>query len=680
MSLFLGVYAGAGTLVRASADVAKIGSDTYSSLGNAVKAAKAGDTITLIADSSSADLPNISKNLTLDLNGFTYKNTSSQMYPFAITSNAVVTVKDSSSSASGKFVHSGQYGIYASAGKFVLESGSIETSAECAVSVNSGSIDIKGGTINAGNAKGYAVYAFNKNQPSINVSGGVINSQGYGVALADCSATFSMTAGTINSKLFALTTNGSSEKVGTMKILGGTLKSESIAVYLPSGVMTIGGGTITGATAVYMKSGNLKISGGTMEATGAKAAYKYYNNGAYSTGDALAVDNCGYPNGAPVIEVTGGTFKSANAEPIGTYAYGSGNNKIEKFVSGGTFSSAVSVKTLKEGYRSVKTDDGKMYTVSNLYTVSFDIPGVPEQKVVYGQTATKPADPIKAGFFFAGWYYGDVKFDFSIIVTQDMKLVAKWKEAPKTHKLSFADFVERLYNVALGRESEKEGKDFWVEKVTNGEFTGGYCALFFLTGPEFLQKNTTDDEFLTTLYKTFFDREPEKGGFDFWKDWLKNGHSRQEVIESFVDSAEWCNLCAKYGVNPGAPNAKATEPSESSVEFSTRLYTKCLGREPEQKGLRYWSLRLTNRDITGAELGKQFFESEEYMNKKSSNADYVTALYRTFLDREPETDGFNYWTTRLKDGASRRELLRGFVSSQEYTNLCKSYGFERGDI
>lgn len=676
MALFLGVFGSLGT-ARAAGDVAKIGNTTYASVSAAITAAKAGDTVTLIANSSSDNLPNIDKNISLDLNGFTYESKASNMYAFAVVSQATLTIKDST--GKGKIVEHAPNGIYASVGNIVLDGGTIEAHANYALSVNVGSITVNGGKIVANSGDGYGIYAYNKNQPKINVTGGEIKSSGYGVALADCSATFTMTGGKIEARQFALATNGGSEKKGTMKISGGEITSESIAVYLPSGSMTISGGTITAETAVYMKSGNLEIKGGSLNGIGPATPYKYYNNGAYATGDALVVDNCGYPNGAPVITVSGGTFTSKNAKDVGTYSYGDENKPVEKFIKGGIFSQEVAAENCVEGYRSVKNDDGT-YTVSNIYTVSFDVEGVPSQQVVYGQKATKPADPVKDGYKFVCWMSGDVEYDFSIPVTMDLELKAKWEEAPAPVAPSFADFVERLYNVALGRPSEKEGKDFWVGKVTSGEFTGGYCALFFLTSPEFLSKNTTDDEFLTTLYKTFFDREPEAEGMAFWQDFLKKGNSRQAVIERFVDSTEWCNLCAKYGVNPGAPTAKATVPSAAALGFATRLYTKCLDREPEQQGLKFWALALTNREVTGAYIGKFFFESDEYVGKNTSNEDFVTALYSTFVDRAPDKGGYEFWVGKLNDGISRSDVLRAFVMCPEFGDLCRTYGFDRGEI
>ena len=64
------------------------------------------------------------------------------------------------------------------------------------------------------------------------------------------------------------------------------------------------------------------------------------------------------------------------------------------------------------------------------YTVSFNSDGgseVPSQIVKKGKTAVAPADPVKDGYTFLGWYNGEVKWDFSTGVTSDITLVAHWE-------------------------------------------------------------------------------------------------------------------------------------------------------------------------------------------------------------------------------------------------------------
>lgn len=67
-------------------------------------------------------------------------------------------------------------------------------------------------------------------------------------------------------------------------------------------------------------------------------------------------------------------------------------------------------------------------------TVTFDTQGgtlVPSQTVKVGLTVTKPTDPTKDGFTFAGWYLNDAPYDFGTPVTEDITLVAHWNVATR---------------------------------------------------------------------------------------------------------------------------------------------------------------------------------------------------------------------------------------------------------
>ena len=58
------------------------------------------------------------------------------------------------------------------------------------------------------------------------------------------------------------------------------------------------------------------------------------------------------------------------------------------------------------------------------------------------------------------------------------------------------------------------------------------------------------------------------------------------------------------------------------------------------------------------------------------NSEFLTRMYRIFLDREPDDYGFNYWTERMNNGATRLEIFEGFVYSDEFTDLCVQAGFK----
>jgi len=254
------------------------------------------------------------------------------------------------------------------------------------------------------------------------------------------------------------------------------------------------------------------------------------------------------------------------------------------------------------------------------------------------------------------------------------------KPVPSTGKIG--EFIERLYTIALDRPSEEDGKEYWVNEITSGNKTGADCGRFFLLGEEFNNRGLNVEDFVETLYKTFFGRDSEPEGKAYWVGELKKGtKTRENVINGFIDSSEWCNICADYGVKSGAPSAKAEHASQNAIGFATRLYTCCLGREPEEGGLNYWSLALTNLEQTGCSAVREFFKSEEFTNFKLETDEYIRRLYTTFMDREPEASEVAYWAGEIAAGTQTRDsVLAFFGQSEEFTNVCKSYGIDRGTI
>ena len=237
-------------------------------------------------------------------------------------------------------------------------------------------------------------------------------------------------------------------------------------------------------------------------------------------------------------------------------------------------------------------------------------------------------------------------------------------------------FVERLYSVALDRASDPNGKADWVSQIRSGELSGADAARGFFLSPEFINSGLSDADFLTRLYRTFFDREPDRYGFNNWMAELEKGASRESILAGFINSTEWANLCLKFGINSGGtgvPNI-TIEPSEAVIGFATRLYTTCLCREFDPGGLTDWSTQLANRRISGSEAAHGFFFSREFLDGNYSDEEYVTRLYHTFMDREPDPAGFADWTGQLAAGASRESVFRGFAGSVEWAGICADYG------
>lgn len=119
-------------------------------------------------------------------------------------------------------------------------------------------------------------------------------------------------------------------------------------------------------------------------------------------------------------------------------------------------------------------------------------------------------------------------------------------------------------------------------------------------------------------------------------------------------------------------------PVEQVRAFVTRMYEVALGRTPDAEGLNDWTNRLMSGDAQAVNIVQGFMCSKEYTNKHKSNGEIVTDCYKAMLGRTPDQGGYNDWVSRLDNGMSVEAILAGFVGSQEFTNLCNSYGIQPG--
>jgi predicted phosphodiesterase len=235
------------------------------------------------------------------------------------------------------------------------------------------------------------------------------------------------------------------------------------------------------------------------------------------------------------------------------------------------------------------------------------------------------------------------------------------------------DFVTRFYQLCLGRNPDQTGLDVWVVALLNGTQTGSGVAYGFVFSQEFLGKNTSNEDFLFVLYEAFLNRKPDAAGMQGWLSAIENGDSRENVLNGFIYSPEFVNLCDQYGIK--AFDGHIPKAQREAVEtFVTRFYQLCLGRDPDAAGLEDWVNNLLNQIQTGADVADGFIYSHEFINKHTSNDEYLTILYKAFLDRAPDKAGWGVWIAELNNGKDRGYVLNGFLGSQEFIKLCEDYG------
>jgi subtilisin family serine protease len=120
---------------------------------------------------------------------------------------------------------------------------------------------------------------------------------------------------------------------------------------------------------------------------------------------------------------------------------------------------------------------------------------------------------------------------------------------------------------------------------------------------------------------------------------------------------------------------EGTNPDNLPVEaFIIRFYRLCLNRNPDQAGLDGWVDSLTEGSLTGSDVAHGFVFSSEFLKKNTNNEAYLNVLYQAFFNRDPDATGWTGWLSQLYSGVDRKEVLNGFIYSQEFNRLCWQYG------
>ncbi|MBO5805216.1 MAG: DUF4214 domain-containing protein, partial [Bacteroidales bacterium] len=326
--------------------------------------------------------------------------------------------------------------------------------------------------------------------------------------------------------------------------------------------------------------------------------------------------------------------------------------------------------------------DGAFYECSGLNGKIYIPTSVKEIQTPYASNAYEPfqlyGENSASSVIIYGWagsyaesYAEEQGYDFVV-----------WEvENPKGEPLpnaSVVRFVERMYEQCLARKADRSGKVGWVGQLEKGYMKGADIAKSFVFSKEVLNKNLTDSAFVEMLYRAMLGREADATGKAGWVSQLEKGYmTRMEVTKSLVESKEFTKICEDYGITRGTYDASAA-PLE---KFVSRFYKLCLERNADQAGFYGWVNNLKNKNMNGAQMADAFFFSKEFQNRNVSNEKYVELLYRTILGREADAAGKAGWVNQLNKGyMTRRDILKSFVESKEFTDICNTYGIVRGNL
>ncbi len=223
-------------------------------------------------------------------------------------------------------------------------------------------------------------------------------------------------------------------------------------------------------------------------------------------------------------------------------------------------------------------------------------------------------------------------------------------------------FVARLYQQVLGRNPEPGEVGGWLQQLLH-DGSVVPTVLAFFHSPEVLDRNTSDEQFLAILYQALLNRAPDPDGFNAFLSALQAGQlTRDNLLDIFLDSVEF------------ARRPSVLPPLSKLQSFVTTLYVRTLGRGPDAAGLQGFVRALQQSCNTSTALStvRVFLASPEFQSRQTTNTQFVTLLYRMFLDRVPDGPGHAAWVALLDQGtATRDQLVAQFAASPEFQAILQ---------
>lgn len=242
-------------------------------------------------------------------------------------------------------------------------------------------------------------------------------------------------------------------------------------------------------------------------------------------------------------------------------------------------------------------------------------------------------------------------------------------------------FVERMYTKAFGREADAAGVEYWTDTLMKKEKTAAEVGYGFVFSEEYKNKNAKDDAFVEMLYNVFMNRKYDQEGLNYWVGLLQKGYSRRYVYRKFAHSQEFSDICKDYKITRGVITLDSERDRWPELtEYVGRLYDKALDRHPDDAGMNWWCTNIKNHTMTPVAAAESFILSPEFESKGLNNEEYIKVLYRTFMGREYDQDGLNYWLGRINSGESRRTILRSFAGCPEFAAIAARAGISEETV
>ena len=245
-----------------------------------------------------------------------------------------------------------------------------------------------------------------------------------------------------------------------------------------------------------------------------------------------------------------------------------------------------------------------------------------------------------------------------------------------------SDFLVKAYLDILGRDPDKEGFDHYISMLDIGKMSKE-VVVASLSNLKVIERRARDEllttyadllvipnnsEFLVKAYLDILGRDPDKEGFDHYISMLDIGKMSKEVVVASLSNLKVIERRARDELLTTYADLLVI-PNNS--EFLVKAYLDILGRDPDTEGFNHYfsmldSGKMSKKVVVTSLSNMREIEKlarDELLTTYAdllaipNDSDFLVKAYLDILGREPDKEGFDYYTSMLDDDKISREII-----------------------
>ena len=179
--------------------------------------------------------------------------------------------------------------------------------------------------------------------------------------------------------------------------------------------------------------------------------------------------------------------------------------------------------------------------------------------------------------------------------------------------------VRTYYQDFLGRAAGSSEHSFWAQSLQAGVRDEIVLSQILGSDEYFQNSGGTNQDWLNHLYQDLLNRAPDQAGQNAWLNSLAAGATRQQVA-SLIDTS-----------------------GERDALVVGAYYQFYMGRAGSAAEINGW-VGILRTGATQEQVVTIFLGSPEFLNHEGGTlGDWLTGVYTTALDRQPDDAGFDAW-------------------------------------